>query len=99
MLLVIVPVAAAGFAVASAGAVAVGALAACAAAVADGFVHGVYCSTPRYLLSTCVEAWLVGWLGGYHRAARSLFVCVSRGVCVVVCALFCGRGVCPAYPW
>ena len=77
MLLVVVEVAAAGFAVAGAGAVAVGALAACAAAVADGFVHGVYCSTPRYLLSTCVEAWLVGWLVGWLVITARLGVCLS----------------------
>ena len=62
VVLVVTPVAAAGLAVAGAGAVAVGALAPCVAAVANVGVHGVYCSTPGRLLSTCVDAGLVGWL-------------------------------------
>ena len=79
VLLVVVEVAAAGFA-ARAGAVTVGALASCVAAVANVGVHGVYCSTPGHLLSTCVDAWLVGWLVGWlPRASRRLFACERAG--------------------
>ena len=70
ILLVVIPVAAAGFTVTGAGAVAVGALASCAAAVACCLVHSSYCSTAPPLVSTRVDArvgvfcrWSeVGWL-------------------------------------
>ena len=61
MLLVVVPVAAAGLAVASAGAITVGTLAACVAAVADCLVHSSYCSILHPCVSTCVDVWV--WCG------------------------------------
>ena len=83
VVLVVVPVAAAGLTIAGAGAVAVGALAVpvCGAAVACCLVHSSYCSTPGRLLSTCVDAlvgWLVGWLV-VSSAAWRLFACGRAG--------------------
>ena len=76
--LVVVPVAAAGFAVAGAGVVTVGAVTSCVAAVAGGLVHSSYCITLRPRVSTRVEAWLVGWLVGW--LWREGVVCLTASV-------------------
>ena len=83
VLLVVVEVAAAGFAVAGAGAVAVGALAVpvCGAAVARCLVHGSYCVI---CVRACLRGWTRGWLAGWlvvPRAARCLSVS-ARGGCL-----------------
>ena len=67
VVLVVVPVAAAGLTIAGAGAVTVGALAVpvCGAAVARCLVHGSYCTI---CTRACGHVWtrgLVGWLVGW----------------------------------
>ena len=78
VVLVVVPVAAAGLTIAGAGAVTVGALAVpvCGAAVARCLVHSSYCTI---CTRACLHVWtrgLVGWLVGWLVPAR-LGVCLS----------------------
>lgn len=78
VVLVVVPVAAAGLTIAGAGAVAVGAFAVpvCGAAVACCLVHSSYCTfCARAFLRVWARGWLVGWLS---RAARCLSVSAAR---------------------